>query len=326
MHKTAVILLNLGGPDSLAAVEPFLFNLFNDHDIFKIPFGQKIFAGIIARARAPKTKSIYEQIGGKSPLNHWTAVQRHMLQAELRTKAPDTEVFVAMRYWHPMIKDVADKMAMRHFDKIVLLPLYPHYSMATTGSSFNEWEKAYKGDAARLIYINDYYDNNQYISAINRRIDESVLSFPEHTRHHVQLVFSAHGTPLSLVKKGDPYSSQIRKTIDSVMKARRFSHDHHLCFQSKVGPLKWLKPSTSEMIEKLGVENKKHLLIIPISFVSDHVETIYELEIQYRQNAENSNIENYRVTKGLNDSPIFIDALKEITLKAINDHKNKISG
>ncbi len=310
----------------MAAVEPFLFNLFGDHDIFKIPFGQKIFARIIARTRTPKTKNIYKQIGGKSPLNHWTAVQRTMLEAELKKEVPDIEVFTAMRYGHPMIKDVVEKMALHHFDRIVLLPLYPHYSMTTTGSSFNEWKRVYKGDATRLIYINAYCDNNHYISAINRRIDESILSFPVHTRDHIQLVFSAHGTPLSLVKKGDPYSSQIKKTIDRVMKARQFSHNHHLCFQSKTGPLKWLKPSTAEMIEKLGVENKKHLLIIPISFVSDHVETIYELGIQYRRNAENSNIENYRVMKGLNDSATFIDALKEITLKAMNDDKKKIGG
>ena len=310
----------------MAAVEPFLFNLFSDHDIFKIPFGQEIFARLIARTRTPKTKNIYKRIGGKSPLNHWTAVQRHMLQAELKKEVPDIEVFTAMRYWHPMIKGVVENMAMHHFDRIVLLPLYPHYSMTTTGSSFNEWKRVYKGDATRLIYINDYCDNNLYISAINRRIDESILSFPEHTRDHIQLVFSAHGTPLSLVKKGDPYSSQIKKTIDRVMKARQFSHNHHLCFQSKVGPLKWLKPSTAEMIEKLGLESKKHLLIIPISFVSDHVETIYELEIQYRRNAENSNIENYRVMQGLNDSTTFIDALKEITLKAMNDDKKKVSG
>lgn len=326
MNKKAVILFNLGGPDSLASVEPFLFNLFSDHDIFKIPFGQNLFARIISRRRAPKTKKLYQQIGGRSPLNHWTEYQRRMLQKALKKELPDIEVFAAMRYWHPIIKDVAEQIAMKNFDKIVLLPLYPHYSAATTGSSFNEWNRVYKGDPTRLIYIKDYFDNRRYLSAINNRIDESILDFPEQTRSDIELLFSAHGTPLRLVKSGDPYRDQIKKTVADVMTARDFSHKHHLCFQSKVGPVKWLKPSTVEMIEHLGARHKKHLLVIPVSFVSDHVETLYELGIQYRRIAENLNIENYRVMKGLNDSVIFIEALKEITLNAIDNDKLSIKG
>ncbi|HEA65753.1 MAG TPA: ferrochelatase [Desulfobacterales bacterium] len=326
MNKRAVIIFNLGGPDSLASVEPFLFNLFSDHDIFRIPVGQKVFARIISRRRAPKTKRIYEQIDGKSPLNYWTEYQRQMLQKALKKELAEIEVFTAMRYWHPIIKDVAEQIAMHNFDRIVLLPLYPHYSAATTGSSFNEWKRVYKGDPTRLIYVNDYFDNPHYISAINNRIDESILDFPEKIRSDIQLLFSAHGTPLRLVKRGDPYSDQIKKTVADVMAARNFSHEHHLCFQSKVGPLKWLKPSTAEMIEHLGARNKKHLLVIPVSFVSDHVETLYELEIEYRRIAENLNIENYRVMKGLNDSETFIEALKKITLKAMEEDRASIRG
>ncbi len=326
MNKKAVIIFNLGGPDSLSSVEPFLFNLFNDHDIFRIPFGQNLFARIISSRRAPKTKKIYQQIGSKSPLNYWTEYQRRMLQKALKTELPDIEVFAAMRYWHPIIKDVAEQIAMHHFDRIVLLPLYPQYSTTTTGSAFNEWNRVYKGDPTGLIYIKDYFDNRRYISAINNRIDESILDFPEKRRSDIQLLFSAHGTPLRIVKRGDPYSDQIKKTVADVMAARNFSHKHHLCFQSKVGPVKWLKPSTAEMIEHMGARNKKHLLVIPVSFVSDHVETLYELEIKYRRIAESLNIENYRVTKGLNDSATFIEALKEITLNAIDKDKTSIRG
>jgi ferrochelatase len=318
MQKNAVILFNLGGPDSLDSIEPFLFNLFSDHDIFKIPFGQSLFARIISKRRAPKVRKSYEKIGGSSPINKWTEHQRSMLCKALQKEMPDIEVFTAMRYWHPTINEVSKKISTNNFDKIVLLPLYPQYSVTTTGSSFNEWKRVYRGDTSRLIYVNDYFNNEIYISAINKRIDETILTFPENLRDHIQLVFSAHGTPVSIVKKGDPYSRQIEETVSLVMKARNFSHKHHLCFQSRVGPVKWLTPSFPEMIEALAAKGKKQLLIIPISFVSDHLETLYELGIQYKRTADSLNIENYRVAKGLNDSDTFIEALKNITIDALN--------
>ena len=160
--------------------------------------------------------------------------------------------------------------------------------------------------------LRDYFLNDKYIASINERIDETILRFPEVNRSEIQLVFSAHGTPVSFVKKGDPYSSQIKETVSSVMRARNYSHKYCLCFQSKVGPLKWLEPSTAKMIEDLSIENKKHLLIIPISFVSDHVETLFELDIEYRHIADKFGIENYIVMKGLNDSSLFIEALAGI--------------
>jgi ferrochelatase len=219
-----------------------------------------------------------------------------------------------MRYWKPLTSETAALVEKRNYDSIIMLPLYPHFSVSTTGSSFNEWKRIYKGPSSGIIYINSYYDHPLYIQAINERIDESLLRFPEEVRKDVQLVFSAHGTPVSYVRKGDPYSVHIKKTIDLVMKDRNFSHPHHLCFQSKVGPAKWLEPATDKMIEELSKENKRNLLIIPISFVSDHVETSYELDIEYRHVADANGIKNYIVMKGLNDSSKFIEALYEITL------------
>jgi ferrochelatase len=319
MPKQAVILFNLGGPDTLEAIEPFLFNLFCDTDIFKMPVGQKLFAKLISRSRARKVREKYRQIGGSSPINKWTEIQRSMLQQELQKEVADVEVFTAMRYWNPMIRNVANEISGKNFDKIVLLPLYPHYSITTTGSSFNEWKRFYKGDMNRLRFVSDYFDNQPYISALNDRINEAVLRFPEKVRNDIQMIFSAHGTPESLVKKGDPYSGQIKKTVEIVMVERNFSHDYHLCFQSKVGPVKWLEPSTDKTIEALGQKNKKHLLIIPISFVSDHIETLHELDIEYRDIAGRANIENFIVMKGLNDSRLFCEALKEIALKALQE-------
>jgi len=314
MTKTAVVLFNLGGPDSPETVEPFLFNLFCDRDIFKLPF-QTTLAAFIAKKRAPKVVEEYKLIGGKSPIGEWTELQRKMLEENLRQINPDTDVYIAMRYWKPLTKETAAEVSKNKYERIILLPLYPHYSISTTGSSFNEWNRCFTPDSEKQIYVDNYYDHPGYIKAINEKIDEGLLKFPENIRKDVQLVFSAHGTPVSYVKKGDPYSHQIKKTIAAVMEQRNNSHSHHECFQSKVGPAKWLEPSTDKMIEELAEKGEKHLLIIPISFVSDHVETLFELNIEYRHVADKVGIETYIVMPGINDSKTFVDALTDIVNK-----------
>ncbi len=317
MEKIAVVLFNLGGPDSLDAVEPFLFNLFCDSDIFNLPFGQKLFAKIISNRRAPKVKKEYELIGGKSPINEYTELQRVQLEKRLNKLDVNAEVFTAMRYWNPLTKEVCQKVEKGNYNKIVLMPLYPQYSITTTGSSFNEWNRHYKGDTNKLIYISSFYDNELYLKAINQRIDETILRFPENKQNEVVVVFSAHGTPVSLVKKGDPYNTHIQETVKLVMEARKHSHKHVLCYQSKVGPVKWLEPSTDKMIESLAEKGDKNLLIVPISFVSDHVETLFELIIEYRHVAEQNNIDNYIVMEGLNGSELFIECLADTIMNKL---------
>lgn len=304
--------MNLGGPDSLEAIQPFLYNLFCDPDIFKLPFGQKMLAKFISTKRAPKVAEEYKLVGGKSPINDWTELQRKMLEEQLRKSFENIDVYTAMRYWKPLTEEIVKIVESKNYDKIVLLPLYPHYSITTTGSSFNEWKRHYKGSRDKLIEICSYNRDELYLAAINQRIDETIERFPAEVRKNIQLVFSAHGTPVSLVKKGDPYSHQIKETVEAVMQARNFSHEHHLCYQSKVGPMKWLEPATDTMIKELSANGKKHLLIIPISFVSDHVETLFELDIEYRHVAEHAGIENYIVMKGLNDSKLFIQQLESL--------------
>ena len=325
MNQYAIVLLNLGGPDDLDAVKPFLYHLFSDRDIFKIPIGQNLFAKLMSVLRAPKVKEQYKHIGGKSPINDWSKVQRSMLEQELQKEVAGTRVYIGMRYWHPTIKDAAEQIAQKNFDKIVLLPLYPHYSKTTTGSSFNEWQRVYQGNTKRMTYIYEYFDNPQYIAALNERIDEAIMRFPENVRDDIQIVFSAHGTPERLVKKGDPYLKQIKETVACVMKARKFSHGYHLCFQSKVGPAKWLEPSTENMIKALGAKRKRHLLIVPVSFVSDHIETLFELGIEYRRVADESDIENYVVMQGLNDSKTFVAALKELAVQGLQINQKQKS-
>jgi ferrochelatase len=316
--KTAVVLLNLGGPDSIEAIEPFLFNLFSDPDIFKIPVGQKLFAKLISSRRAPKVAEEYELIGGKSPINEWTEIQRAMLEDSLRAEGFDISVMVAMRYWKPLTQDTVACIEEGGYEKIILLPLYPHNSISTMGSSFNEWKRRYSGDESIVDYIKEYPANEKYIEAINERIDQTIMRFDEEVRSEIQLVFSAHGTPISLVKKGDPYSHHIKQTVDAVMRARNNSHEHHLCYQSKVGPVKWLEPATDDMIKELKSKGKDHLLIVPISFVSDHVETSFELDIEYRHVADEVGIRNYIVMTGLNDSNLFVEALSGLVKEKLS--------
>lgn len=320
----------MGGPDSIEALEPFLRNLFSDPDIFKIPVAQKFFAKIIARKRAPKVAKEYELIGGKSPINEWTELQRQMLEEELRANfysgntpketgfdSAKTDVFVAMRYWKPFTDVTAEKVAKGNYDKVILLPLYPHYSITTSGSSFNEWSRVYKGDTSKVEVIRNYFDHPTYIKALNERIDEALLKWSEEKRGGVNILFSAHGTPVSLVKNGDPYSKEIKVTMEEVMKQRGYSHKYHLSFQSKVGPVKWLTPATDVKLMEFGAAGVKDVLVVPISFVSDHVETSFELDIEYRHNAEEAKIENYIVMTGLNDSKTFVKCLAELVTQRL---------
>lgn len=321
MKNIAVILLNLGGPTSLETIRPFLYNLFRDPDIFKIPIGQQLFAKIISKFRAPKVREQYEKLGGNSPINKWTEIQRMKLESSLQSSLKEKSqinVFTAMRYWKPLTEETIECLNKKEYFKIILLPLYPHYSIVTTGSSFNEWKRKYNGNWSKLVYIDEYHDFPPYLEALNEKINEGLLKFDEAIRNDVQLVFSAHGTPVSVIEGGDPYKNQIENTVDSIMKLRNYSHNHHLCFQSRVGPIKWLEPYTDDMIKKLASEGKKHLLVIPVSFVSDHVETLFELNEEYREVADEVGIENYIVTEGLNDSNMFVSALEKLVLNELN--------
>ena len=317
--KVAVVLLNMGGPDSLESVRPFLNNLFQDPDIFKIPFGQKLFAKFISKLRAPKVIEQYKKIGGKSPQNEYTEEQRALLQTSLRSMNINADVLIAMRYWKPLTQDTIREIESNNYKRIILLPLYPHYSSVTTGSSINEWWRKYNGVKENVKVINNFHDEDLYIKAISERIDEGLALYPSTEKENVELLFSAHSVPQSLIENGDPYQSQILSTIKLVMELRNHSEKHHISYQSKVGPVKWLTPSTKDKIEELGISGVKNLLVIPISFVSDHIETIYELDIEYRKIANETRIKNYMVTKGLNNSPIFIEQLRNLVLREINN-------
>lgn len=320
-EKIGVVLLNLGGPDSLEAVEPFLYNLFVDPDIINFP-GSFLFrewlAKLISSKRHPRIQEQYKQIGGKSPLKDFTLQQAALLEEKVNEKIP-AKVYVAMRYWHPFTEEALDAIEKDGIKKVILLPLYPQYSKATTESSVKEWNKQLKlrGDVPKLEtkLVENYYDFPSYIDAFVERINQGLDNFSPEILDSVHILFSAHGTPMKLVREGDPYSGQIRETVATVMQRGGWKQKHHLCFQSKVGPQKWLAPSTPKTIEELAAQGVKNMLVVPIAFASDHLETLFEVGIEFRHLAREKGVEQFEVTLGLNDSDKFIGALAELVLQ-----------
>lgn len=311
---TAVLLLQMGGPDALDAVEPFLLNLFSDRDIIKIgpAFLQPLIARFIVRRRAPKVEKYYQRIGGKSPIRELTEAQAAALE---QTLGPEYRCFVAMRYWRPTTIEALAAIKKEGISQVIALSLYPHYSRATTGSSLNELKRvlAEAGVQFQVSTIDRFYDHPLYIRALTERIEEGLATFPD--RSTVQLLFSAHSLPQSFIDQGDPYLGHIEETVRLVME-RLGSVNYHLAFQSRAGPVKWLEPSTEEMIRNLAGHGCKNLLMVPLSFVSDHIETLYEIDIQYGEEAKVLGIENFRRSPSLNSSPIFIDCLADLVRRA----------
>jgi ferrochelatase len=319
--KTAVLLLQMGGPDSIDAVEPFLVNLFSDRDIIRIgpAFLQPMIARFIARRRAPKSEAFYAKIGGRSPIRELTEGQARALEAIL---GPEFRCFVAMRYWRPSTVEALAAIRSEGISRIIALSLYPHYSRATTGSSMGELKRlmADAGVDFSVSYIDRFYDHPLYIEALATRIKVELERFPG--REGVRILFSAHSLPQSFIDAGDPYLNHVLETVRLVME-RIGDVDYHLSFQSRAGPVKWLEPSTEEMLKKLAAAGCEKLVVVPISFVSDHIETLYEIDIQYAEEAKALGIGEFRRIPALNDSPRFIECLADLVNKSLRDEVKK---
>jgi ferrochelatase len=315
--EVGVLLLNMGGPDSLEAVEPFLYNLFSDHDIVQIPrVIQKPVAKLISKFRAKKVAKYYEAIGGKSPQTEQTFQQAEALQRLLGDRYA---VEVGMRYWKPFIRDGLINLIERGVKQIILLPLYPQYSTTTTGSSLNEFYRIFNPLNKRLKLpievkvIKSYHNHPLYIKAMVENIKENLPNYSEY-----YLLFSAHSLPEKLIKMGDPYKHQTEITVKKIME--HFPDNlHSLAYQSKIGPVKWLEPMTDQEIKKIAKQGIKKLAIIPVSFVSEHTETLYELDIQYKDLAKEVGIEDFKRIPTLQTHPLFIETLKELVLKKENE-------
>jgi len=316
-RRVGVVLFQLGGPDTLAAIEPFLYNLFCDPDIIDFPFarlGRRPLAKLISATRAKKVQHHYSVIGGGSPIRRFTELQARALQEKLRADGLNARCFVAMRYWHPFTAEAVAQVRAAGCDEIVLLPLYPHYSSTTTGSSLNEWQRRFQ-DNTPTHFVENFYRHEMYLDALIEKVEESLARFPHPER--AELVFSAHSIPLSIVEKGDPYQQQIEETADLLMQRGGWPNRHRLCYQSKVGASRWLQPSLHRTIRDLGNERVREVCVVPISFVSDHVETLGEIDHEAREEAARVGIEHFEMTSGLNDSPKFIAALAELVRSAL---------
>ena len=322
-RKTGVILLNLGGPDSTKTVKPFLYNLFSDREIIRLGprFLQKPLAWLIAGRRAGKSEEYYRRIGGASPLGRITQAQAEVLESELNQRENTFKVYVGMRYWHPFIGDAVKKIMADGVTELIALPLFPQYSKATTGSCFNELKRAAADeDKLNISLVQSYSDNQHYIKALSETITEGLSSFADVDGTDTSILFSAHSLPQKFVDEGDPYVDQIKATIKAVATMLNL-RSWNLSFQSRSGPVKWNGPETTEVIKELAQSGVINLLIVPVSFVSDHVETLYEMDILYKKLGAELGMHVERAPS-LNTSPLFIKALADLVKKDVAGGKD----
>ena len=357
-----VVLLNLGGPDSIQAVRPFLYNLFSDRQIIKLglSFMQRPLAWLISTIRSIKTKKMYSLIGNKSPILDITMAQAKALEEALNlssiksphppftkggntgekitppfskgglggitNSSPSFRVYVGMRYWYPLIEEVIPEIYNAGINKLIVISLYPQYSVATSGSSFSKLKEVVADYSIEIFCISSWYNHPLYIEALADVIKKGMESFTPSLAlpprgggvggGDIHVLFSAHSLPQKIIDEGDPYVYQIMGTIEEIIK--RISIKWHLSYQSKSGPVKWLEPSTDEKLKELAGEGVKNVLVVPISFVSDHIETLYEIDILYKNLAEKLGIKLKRV-ESLNTHPVFIGALKDMVQKNVKE-------
>ncbi|MEX0995270.1 MAG: ferrochelatase [Balneolaceae bacterium] len=350
--RIGIVLMNLGGPTGEENVRDFLYNLFSDEDIIKMGGGriQNLFAKIISKFRAPNVGKDYKEINGCpagctgnkhcpnrmnnvvstccSPINGLTERQRKALEKYFKRILPEHEVkiYTCMRYWVPFASTTMDDMVEDGISHAVLTPLYPQFSWTTTGSSYRDWEtvRQEKFGATtpwKEYHVKNYHLNEDYLEAVNQRIDEALEEMDEETQNKTHFIFSAHGTPLLEVRSGDPYTTEIKETMEAVMARREKKNSYWLSFQSRVGPQKWTQPNTADLVERHLQYGIRNFLMIPIAFVTDHIETIVELNVELVEDLEEEGyeFENYKVMKGLNEHPSFIKALAGEALKRLTD-------
>ncbi len=312
-----VVLLNMGGPDSPEAVRPFLENLFSDPEILRFPLSrwlQRPLARWIASRRSPVVAERYRRIGGGSPIAPITLAQAEALEAELAARGVEARVTVAMRYWKPRAREAAEALAELGADRLVVLPLYPQYSRATTGSSLADLEDALRAAGLHGVprtVIRSWHDHPAYLDSLAEAVREGLEALPGAT-----VLMSAHSLPQRLIDRGDPYLDQVRGTVAGVL-ARLGDVPHRLAFQSRTGPVRWLGPGVEEVLRELAAAGVERVLAVPVSFVSDHIETLHEIDIEYRNLARSLGIRELGRSPSLNTRPSFIRALAGLVQGAL---------
>ncbi|MGL5034423.1 MAG: ferrochelatase [Microcystaceae cyanobacterium] len=324
MDRVGVLLLNLGGPEKPEDVRPFLFNLFSDPEIIRLPFPwlQKPLAWLISTLRAKKSQANYEQIGGGSPLLQITQAQGQALEQRLTEVGQTAKIYIGMRYWHPFTEEAIEEIKRDRIQHLVVLPLYPHFSISTSGSSFRVLEEMWQQQPIlrQIDYtlVPSWYDHPGYLQAMADLIAQELTKFSHPDEAH--LFFSAHGVPQSYVEEaGDPYQQEIEACTRLIMQTLNRPNPHTLAYQSRVGPVEWLKPYTEDALRELGEQGVNDLLVVPISFVSEHIETLQEIDIEYREIAEEAGIHNFQRVPALNTYPVFIDSLTQMVVTALSE-------
>lgn len=320
-----VLLFNMGGPGTLDDVEPFLVNLFSDRDIIELPMGallQPLVARLIARRRGPDVRRNYASIGGGSPQLALTRAQAASLQDQLAsTTGQRVIVEIAMRYWQPDTEGALQRLAAAGVTRVVTLTLYPHYSRATTGSSRREFDRVLSRPEWRerfaVSHVDAYPDHPLYLEAMTDTVRRALDGFPEARRDRVTLLFSAHGLPQKFIDEGDPYVEHTQRTVQGILQRLGVRNPYVVAFQSRTGPVKWIGPGTEDVLRELGTIGVRDVLMVPVSFVCDHIETLYEVDQLFRDDARAAGIEDYRRTEALNTHPLFIAALGDLVTRQL---------
>ncbi|KYQ88485.1 ferrochelatase [Tieghemostelium lacteum] len=341
--KTAILMLNLGGPSNKEEVEPFLNRLFSDRDIIKLPF-QSIAGPLIAKRRAPAVEKLYEAIGGGSPIRQWTEKQGLLLEKLMDDISPETaphKHYIGFRYSHPLIDETIHKMKEDNVKRVIAFSQYPQYSCSTTGSSLNNlWktlEELKMEDTFKWSIIDRWFSHVGFIKALNKKITEGIDTFKEKLakidnssetflQNKPVLVFSAHSLPMKNVERGDPYPHEVNATVNKVMESLGICkedgkpYQYMVAWQSKVGPLPWLVPKTVDVIEQLAKQNQS-AIVIPVAFTSDHIETLSEIDIELQHLAKEKGMKLLVRSPSLNDDPLIIEAMADIVSQHLTSNK-----
>lgn len=315
--KFGIMLLNMGGPDGLDDIQPYLYNLFCDRNIIQLPMSfllQKPLAKMISARRTPVVRERYKMIGGGSPQLKWTRIEADGMIANLRDAYPGATAYIGMRYTPPFMEEAFEQAIKDDCRHMLLLPLYPHYTLATTGTSLEvaaQWLNRHRPELT-ISLIPHWHNHPDYIALLRDKIDTAYEKVNDHSAS--KLLFSAHSLPAKLVAQGDPYEKQINETA----KLAGEGYDYLLSYQSQTGPVKWLGPPTPDMIRDLAAKRIKEIVIVPVSFVSDHIETLHEIDVEFKEFADEAGIENFIRTESFNDDPRFEKLLATLVTEHLN--------
>lgn len=317
-RPTGIVLLNLGGPQTLDDVGPFLQRMFLDRELIPLPFQERL-GNFISSRRTPKVQKKYAEMGGGSPIYKWTQLQGQGMVQLLDQISPDTaphKFYIAFRYANPMTEQALLQMKADGVRRAIAFTQYPQWSCSTTGASMNEmWRELARlnlNQAFEWSLIDRWYAHPHFIAAMAKKVQEGLAQYPPNERDSVLLLFSAHSLPLNVIDRGDAYPQEVGATVQKVMECLNFSNEYLLAYQSDIKPLKWLGPSTEQVIRLLGAKQRKNVLVIPIAFTSDHIETLHELDIEYGELAHEVGVTGYKRAPALNDDPRFTEAMAHI--------------